>query len=307
MKVLLGILSLSVLLLSAPDAAARGSFVHTTGGVPPGLRVPSDPEPPPPPPADPTDPGTPGGPTTPGDVPPQVRDCNYCAKPDCKQCSAADLVAGTQLAYARQSLYVRGSVGDILRVDVEVKFKARKGVRMVEAYAAVGIAPVFAVTGARIKHAGQTLYARNADPAKANRKYIDTLRKAKDPLLLTPRAPGVYDLRAFPVVPDKVTTVRVTGYALAERTPRRTRLYRTGSRYLAIVPLQVDEHEKKAAFVDRIYLRSLHFLTRDEARKRFGAPAVWAARAVRCVPDLEKAVREAKRKTWVALPRQTTQ
>jgi len=45
------------------DARAHGgSFRGPNGGVPPGLREPSDPEPPPPPPSDP---GDPGGPTTP--------------------------------------------------------------------------------------------------------------------------------------------------------------------------------------------------------------------------------------------------
>ena len=49
------------------DAKAHGgSFRGPNGGVPPGLREPTDPEPPPPPP---TDPGTPGGPTTPGEGP----------------------------------------------------------------------------------------------------------------------------------------------------------------------------------------------------------------------------------------------
>lgn len=48
----------------AGDADAHGgSFRGPNGGVPPGLREPSDPEPPPPPPSDP---GDPGGPTTPG-------------------------------------------------------------------------------------------------------------------------------------------------------------------------------------------------------------------------------------------------
>jgi HEAT repeat protein len=50
--------------LCADDAYAHGgSFRGPNGGVPPGLREPSDPEPPPPPPSDP---GDPGGPTTPG-------------------------------------------------------------------------------------------------------------------------------------------------------------------------------------------------------------------------------------------------
>jgi len=51
----------------ADDASAHGgSFRGPNGGVPPGLREPSDPEPPPPPP---TDPGAPGGPTTPSGGP----------------------------------------------------------------------------------------------------------------------------------------------------------------------------------------------------------------------------------------------
>jgi len=49
--------------LMADDAYAHGgSFRGPNGGVPPGLREPSDPEPPPPPPSDP---GTPNAPTTP--------------------------------------------------------------------------------------------------------------------------------------------------------------------------------------------------------------------------------------------------
>jgi HEAT repeat protein len=61
--------------LLADEAWAHGgSFRGPNGGVPPGMREPSDPEPPPPPPSDPGDPGgpttpgtpTPGGPETPG-------------------------------------------------------------------------------------------------------------------------------------------------------------------------------------------------------------------------------------------------
>jgi HEAT repeat protein len=49
--------------LMADDVYAHGgSFRGPNGGVPPGLREPSDPEPPPPPPSDP---GSPSGPTTP--------------------------------------------------------------------------------------------------------------------------------------------------------------------------------------------------------------------------------------------------
>jgi len=53
-----------VALFSTDLYAHGGSFRGPNGGVPPGLREPSDPEPPPPPPSDP---GDPGGPTTPGD------------------------------------------------------------------------------------------------------------------------------------------------------------------------------------------------------------------------------------------------
>jgi len=57
---------LSLVLISGDLFAHGGSFRGPSGGVPPGLREPSDPEPPPPPPSDP---GDPGGPTTPGDNP----------------------------------------------------------------------------------------------------------------------------------------------------------------------------------------------------------------------------------------------
>jgi HEAT repeat protein len=56
-------IALALFSFLAEDVFAHGgSFRGPNGGVPPGLREPSDPEPPPPPP---TDPGTPGGPTTP--------------------------------------------------------------------------------------------------------------------------------------------------------------------------------------------------------------------------------------------------
>ncbi len=57
---------ISVVFLAQDAMAHGGSFRGPNGGVPPGLREPSDPEPPPPPPSDP---GAPGGPTTPGDGP----------------------------------------------------------------------------------------------------------------------------------------------------------------------------------------------------------------------------------------------
>ncbi len=57
---------LSLVLISEDLFAHGGSFRGPSGGVPPGLREPSDPEPPPPPPSDP---GDPGGPTTPSDGP----------------------------------------------------------------------------------------------------------------------------------------------------------------------------------------------------------------------------------------------
>jgi len=65
--ILMAAVLLGVSALLATDASAHGgSFRGPNGGVPPGLREPSDPEPPPPPPSDP---GTPGGPTTPPDSP----------------------------------------------------------------------------------------------------------------------------------------------------------------------------------------------------------------------------------------------
>ena len=61
------LVAVMVLAFLAGDVMAHGgSFRGPNGGVPPGLREPSDPEPPPPPPSDP---GQPGGPTTPSDNP----------------------------------------------------------------------------------------------------------------------------------------------------------------------------------------------------------------------------------------------
>jgi HEAT repeat protein len=60
-------LALGVMLTPKDAYAHGGSFRGPNGGVPPGMREPSDPEPPPPPPSDP---GQPGGPTTPGEPAP---------------------------------------------------------------------------------------------------------------------------------------------------------------------------------------------------------------------------------------------
>jgi HEAT repeat protein len=63
-RILILALVLGVFGYVADNADAHGgSFRGPNGGVPPGLREPSDPEPPPPPPSDP---GDPSGPTTPG-------------------------------------------------------------------------------------------------------------------------------------------------------------------------------------------------------------------------------------------------
>lgn len=66
-RILFLALVLSIVGYVADRADAHGgSFRGPNGGVPPGLREPSDPEPPPPPPSDP---GDPGGPTTPNPDP----------------------------------------------------------------------------------------------------------------------------------------------------------------------------------------------------------------------------------------------
>ena len=58
------LLGLTCAALALPAFAHGGSYRGPNGGIPPGRRLPSDPEPPPPPPSDP---GTPGDPSTPRD------------------------------------------------------------------------------------------------------------------------------------------------------------------------------------------------------------------------------------------------
>ncbi len=60
------VLGLGLVFMAQDVEAHGGSYRGPPGGVPPGLREPTDPEPPPPPPSDP---GDPGGPITPGDGP----------------------------------------------------------------------------------------------------------------------------------------------------------------------------------------------------------------------------------------------
>jgi len=236
-------------------------------------------------------------------IAPRPAECKYCAKPYCSKCAPPDLESGKNLAHKTERFTVLREWGDVVSLEVRVSFRAKKNAGTIEAYTPLNISSVMAITGAAIEHQGQRLVASPEPPKLANMKYLETRRRTprRDPLLLTQRAPGLYDLRVFPVGEQSDTTVTIRGFSLLPRAPTSIRLYRTGQRYLAVVPLDLDPNPRKAALVDKRYQRSLYFLDRKQAKRLFGRLS-YAAMEVPCVPELERAVTKTGVKTWVAVP-----
>jgi hypothetical protein len=196
----------------------------------------------------------------------------------------AAVLAGTNLAVKTHDVRVLRRWGDVAKVRVSLSFRAKKDVGRTEAYASVAPGLVFAISSARVEHGGQRLDAAERPAAEAGAEYLATVARIRDPLLLTRKGPGRFDLRVFPVEPAETTRVVVEGWALLERTATRDRLYRTGDRVLAV-----------AADGERAY----EFLTDDAARER-DAALLRSATLVPCVAALEAALGTAPLR-WLAL------
>ncbi len=276
--------TLLLLPILTTTAAAHGScWRGPNGGVPPGLREPSDPEPPPPPPSQ--------LPSEPASAPVVLQrgiPCD-CGLFECDTCSDEALRRGEEVQVSLPPVTVTKRWGDIARCRVEVMFETSHEPGTVEAYARIEPASLFAAVAGSVRNSEESLSAKLKPSEEARRKYLYARRLFDfDPLLVLRRGPGRLDLRVYPISKGEKAVVVLKGYILVDGSaPGRVRLYRTDGRYLAVVPLATDAHADEAAFRDERGGRSLHFLSEAQCRERFGDQFV---EDVPFVPALESAV-----------------
>ena len=211
-----------------------------------------------------------------------------CGLVECDKCSTEALRLGADVRVAAPAVTELRRWGDVARFKIEVKIESTRETGTVEAYARVEPGPLFAAVAGSLRNGDETLTAELKPGGEARRRYLYTRRLfCFDPVLVLRRGPGTLDLRVFPLRKGVPATVVLEGYVLAEASkPEKVRLYRTDERYLAIVPLATDAHREKAALRDEGGGRSLYFLSRAEARERFGTGV---AEEVPFVPALESA------------------
>lgn len=228
-------------MLGSEALAHGGGFRGSRGSVPPGLREPSDP-------------------------PPPGIDCD-CARPDCLECSHAQLQSGERLARNDIAQAATARWDDFATLRITATFRASGG-RPIEAYALLAPSPVFAVTAGSIRQGGSELTAGLRTSQDARRRYLWAKRNGLDPLLVTRRNAGRYHLRSFPVRGDGDTVVVIDGFALAApRVRGAPRLYRTGDRVLVVRDTNAPRDGEVA---DVESGRGLWFGTMSEVRARYG-------------------------------------
>ena len=198
-----------------------------------------------------------------------------CALPDCAQCGAGMLRPGD---LARCSIAMRDveAWDDVVRCRITVTIRAREGEGRVDAWVPVRTGTLFAAVGGSVSLGGETLTASLRPSLDARKTYLwERKRYAVDPMLVEARREGTLDVRAFPVKADEDTVLVIEGYRLAP-APLETgvRLYRTGTRVLAVQP------------GGRFDGRTLAFLDADDAARRFAV----APKEVPFVRALESAL-----------------
>jgi hypothetical protein len=166
--------------------------------------------------------------------------------------------------------------GDIALRRIEISFETSREHGAVEAYARLEHGPLFAAVGGSVSAGdGVTLLAELKESEDARRQYLYARQNYPfDPMLVLRRGPGRIDVRAFPVRKGVKAAVVIEGFVLVDSTPpQNARLYRTGDRYLAVVPSGKDADRDRATFRDERTGRALHFLSEAECRERFGTDA----------------------------------
>jgi hypothetical protein len=210
-----------------------------------------------------------------------------CAKVECEKCSLRAYRIGTGDVTCSEETTVVKRWGDITQLRIVVRYGTEAERANLEGYTCLQPATVFAAVGGRIEQGESTLVAGLLPSEETRQKYLwERRRSTLDPMLVLRRGPGRVDLRAFPILQGQPVTVTVEGFALgAAPAGQGPRLYRTGERCLAVVPLA--DAPDGAAMVDTAGGRALFFLSEVEARERY--PRIEMT-SIPCVRALETAV-----------------
>lgn len=211
-----------------------------------------------------------------------------CARIECDKCADEALRRGQDVSVSSPKVTVAKRWGDIARCRIEISLDAVNGRRMYEAYARVEPGPLFAAVAGSLRNGKESLSAELKPGADACGRYLYARRMFNfDPMLILRRGPGRVDVRIYPLRKGETATVALEGYVLVDRQPSLyARLYRTGDRCLAVVPLATDERRAEAALVDERSGRAFHFLSAEECKARFGSQLV---EDVPFMPALESA------------------
>lgn len=228
-----------------------------------------------------------------GVVPPRARSLRCdCAQVTCSFCGSAHLEKLADVSTRSALTKTVEAWGDLVQVETRVRFETRRSRGFVEGHAVIRHAPLFAATAGRVEIGDGHLEARLGASAGARRDYLWERRRNRDPLLVLRVDAGAVQLRVFPIARKQATFAVVRGYALSDEVGRKgVRVYRTGTSYLAVVPLGSVGKDEEPDFIDRGGDRALFFVDQAEARKRYGA-AARKAREVPCVQALRCAVHD---------------
>lgn len=212
-----------------------------------------------------------------------------CALIECDKCSDEPLRRGDDVRVSRPAVTESRRWGDVARCRVLIELEAVSNRGMFEAHASIEPAPVFAAIAGHLSNGEESLSAELKAGAEARGRYLYARRVFNlDPMLVLRRGPGRVDARVYPLRRGSKATAVIEGYALVDRpSSHYARLYRTGDRVLAVVPLATDPRRGEAAFEDARCGRALHFLTAEQCRERFKGQIV---EEVPFVPALEAAI-----------------
>ncbi|MCK6459548.1 MAG: hypothetical protein L6Q95_06595 [Planctomycetes bacterium] len=212
-----------------------------------------------------------------------------CGLIECAKCADEALRRGDDVRVSSPIVTEVKRWGDVARCRVAVELEAVTDRGMFEAYARVEPGPVFACLAGSLRNGEESLSGELRPGAEARGRYLYARRLFNfDPMLVLRRAPGRVDLRVYPLKKGTKATAVLEGYVLVDRPGSfHARLYRTGDRVLAVVPLATDARRREAALADERSGRSLHFLTAEQCRARFLGQTV---EDVPFVPALESAI-----------------
>jgi hypothetical protein len=214
-----------------------------------------------------------------------------CGRIPCPTCSAPGLAEGRDLSRRETRTEVVERWGEVARLRVTTVFRTDVERTFLEASARVEAAPLLAVTGGSVTCVEHDLAGVLAPSTSATRDYLwERDRRLRDPMLVRLDGLGAVTMRVFPISSKGPTTATLEAFSLlAPPGSGAPRLYRTGARFLVVLP-RTEANEREADFVDEAGGRVLRFLSETVCRVRFGA-LVDTALEVPCVDALRDAAR----------------